>query len=64
MAFCIFCGHGLAYIAAREMVRRCLNNGKKPVWVCHSESAASDLFALKLGFRKTAECFTVTTTEK
>lgn len=50
-------GYGAA--AAGKMVEYCLEQGKRPVWACHSENAASGRLAVKLGFVKSSECFTV-----
>ena len=50
---------GLASAAAAAMIRHTLSVGKKPVWACHSENAASKRLALRLGFEQTAECGTI-----
>lgn len=47
---------GLGTIAAQAMVRYTLEQGKRPVWACHSHNIASQKLAYKLGFEKSAEC--------
>ena len=41
---------GLAYLAAEQMIRYCLEQGKCPVWSCDTGNSASRRLAEKLGF--------------
>lgn len=50
---------GLAAIASARMIRYILEQQKTPVWACHAQNAASQALAKKIGFEKTAECFTI-----
>lgn len=50
---------GLGTAAATGMLRYCLEQGKRPVWACHSRNTASQRLAQKLGFAKSAGCWTV-----
>ncbi|WP_295154214.1 GNAT family N-acetyltransferase [uncultured Ruminococcus sp.] len=50
---------GLSHAAAAMMTACVLEHGRKPVWACHEGNKASAGLAEKLGFVKTAECFTV-----
>lgn len=52
-------GKGLALIVAKAMIRYCMQEGKRPVWACHSGNIASQRLAEKAGFVKCGECFTV-----
>ena len=49
---------GLAAKAAKAMIAYCLGENKRPVWACSSENEGSRRLAEKVGFVKTAECFT------
>ena len=51
--------HGLASYLAYRMIEEVLRQGKRPVWACHSENTASMKLAEKIGFVKSAECYTV-----
>lgn len=51
--------HGFAYIAAQKMIQYCLNLHKTPIWACHSGNTASVNLAIKSGFTKVSECYTV-----
>ncbi len=51
--------HGFAYIAAQKMIQYCLNLHKTPVWACHAGNTASNNLAIKSGFTKVSECYTV-----
>lgn len=50
---------GLGTIVAEKMIRYCFQQHKRPVWACHSNNTASQRLADKVGFKKTAECYTV-----
>lgn len=50
---------GLGTVAAEAMVQYSLEQGKRPVWACHSRNIASQKLAGKLGFVKSAECYTI-----
>lgn len=50
---------GLGAAVAWEMAQYVISTGKRPVWACHSENTASMKLAEKIGFVKSAECYTV-----
>ena len=54
---------GLGKITAIRMLQYCFQQNKRPVWACDSNNTASQKLAEKIGFEKTAECYTVRRTE-
>lgn len=47
---------GLGMIVAQKMMQFTIEQGRKPVWACHYQNAASAKMAEKLGYVKTCEC--------
>ncbi len=50
---------GLAAAAASGMIDYILQQKKKTVWACHAKNTASQALAMKIGFRKHAESYTI-----
>lgn len=54
-----FRGRGYATIVSKAMINHVIEQGKAPVWACHSENKGSSALAEKLGFIKTGEGFVI-----
>ncbi len=50
---------GLAVLAAEQMIRYCIEQGKRPVWACDTGNTASRRLAEKLGFSIVSEYTTI-----